>query len=88
VGKRSHHAHAARAWPLTEYGKSPPVTEAVPAVEFGGPSPSYGNSFRTEPALLLQPCDRNCCRIGGAIADGVLLNWMLPAQAALARRWA
>jgi alkanesulfonate monooxygenase SsuD/methylene tetrahydromethanopterin reductase-like flavin-dependent oxidoreductase (luciferase family) len=26
------------------------------------------------------------CRIGGAIADGVLLNWMLPAQAALARR--
>ena len=27
------------------------------------------------------------CRIGGAIADGVLLNWMLPAQAAEARRW-
>jgi alkanesulfonate monooxygenase SsuD/methylene tetrahydromethanopterin reductase-like flavin-dependent oxidoreductase (luciferase family) len=27
------------------------------------------------------------CRVGGAIADGVLLNWMLPAQAALARRW-
>ena len=27
------------------------------------------------------------CRSGGAIADGVLLNWMLPAQAALARRW-
>jgi alkanesulfonate monooxygenase SsuD/methylene tetrahydromethanopterin reductase-like flavin-dependent oxidoreductase (luciferase family) len=27
------------------------------------------------------------CRIGGAIADGVLLNWMLPAQAAWARRW-
>ena len=27
------------------------------------------------------------CRIGGAIADGVLLNWMLPAEAALARRW-
>jgi alkanesulfonate monooxygenase SsuD/methylene tetrahydromethanopterin reductase-like flavin-dependent oxidoreductase (luciferase family) len=27
------------------------------------------------------------CRIGGAIADGVLLNWMLPPQAALARRW-
>jgi alkanesulfonate monooxygenase SsuD/methylene tetrahydromethanopterin reductase-like flavin-dependent oxidoreductase (luciferase family) len=27
------------------------------------------------------------CRIGGAIADGVLLNWMLPAQAAVARRW-
>jgi alkanesulfonate monooxygenase SsuD/methylene tetrahydromethanopterin reductase-like flavin-dependent oxidoreductase (luciferase family) len=27
------------------------------------------------------------CRLGGAIADGVLLNWVLPAQAALARRW-
>jgi alkanesulfonate monooxygenase SsuD/methylene tetrahydromethanopterin reductase-like flavin-dependent oxidoreductase (luciferase family) len=27
------------------------------------------------------------CRIGGAIADGVLLNWMLPAQAAMAHRW-
>jgi alkanesulfonate monooxygenase SsuD/methylene tetrahydromethanopterin reductase-like flavin-dependent oxidoreductase (luciferase family) len=27
------------------------------------------------------------CRVGGAIADGVLLNWMLPAQAAAARQW-
>jgi alkanesulfonate monooxygenase SsuD/methylene tetrahydromethanopterin reductase-like flavin-dependent oxidoreductase (luciferase family) len=27
------------------------------------------------------------CRIGGAIADGVLLNWMLPAQAAEAFQW-
>jgi len=27
------------------------------------------------------------CRLGGAIADGVLLNWMLPAQAVRARRW-
>jgi alkanesulfonate monooxygenase SsuD/methylene tetrahydromethanopterin reductase-like flavin-dependent oxidoreductase (luciferase family) len=27
------------------------------------------------------------CRVGGAIADGVLLNWMPPAQAAQARRW-
>jgi alkanesulfonate monooxygenase SsuD/methylene tetrahydromethanopterin reductase-like flavin-dependent oxidoreductase (luciferase family) len=27
------------------------------------------------------------CHLGGAIADGVLLNWMLPAQAAQARRW-
>jgi alkanesulfonate monooxygenase SsuD/methylene tetrahydromethanopterin reductase-like flavin-dependent oxidoreductase (luciferase family) len=27
------------------------------------------------------------CRLGGAVADGVLLNWMLPAQAAHARRW-
>ena len=27
-------------------------------------------------------------RLGGAIADGVLLNWMLPTQTAQARRWA
>jgi alkanesulfonate monooxygenase SsuD/methylene tetrahydromethanopterin reductase-like flavin-dependent oxidoreductase (luciferase family) len=27
------------------------------------------------------------CQIGGTIADGVLLNWMLPAQAARARHW-
>ena len=27
------------------------------------------------------------CHLGGAIADGVLLNWMLPAQAAQAGRW-
>jgi alkanesulfonate monooxygenase SsuD/methylene tetrahydromethanopterin reductase-like flavin-dependent oxidoreductase (luciferase family) len=27
------------------------------------------------------------CRVGGAIADAVLLNWMLPPQAAQARRW-
>jgi alkanesulfonate monooxygenase SsuD/methylene tetrahydromethanopterin reductase-like flavin-dependent oxidoreductase (luciferase family) len=27
------------------------------------------------------------CRLGGAVADGVLLNWMLPQQAALAREW-
>jgi alkanesulfonate monooxygenase SsuD/methylene tetrahydromethanopterin reductase-like flavin-dependent oxidoreductase (luciferase family) len=27
------------------------------------------------------------CRLGGALADGVLLNWMLPDQLADARRW-
>ena len=27
------------------------------------------------------------CRLGGAIADGVLLNWMPPAHTAQARRW-
>ena len=27
------------------------------------------------------------CRLGGAIADGVLLNWMLPGQAEKARQW-
>ena len=29
----------------------------------------------------------NMCRLGGAIADCVLLNWMLPDRAATARRW-
>jgi alkanesulfonate monooxygenase SsuD/methylene tetrahydromethanopterin reductase-like flavin-dependent oxidoreductase (luciferase family) len=32
----------------------------------------------------MRPC---LCRLGGAIADGVLLNWMLPNQAARAREW-
>jgi alkanesulfonate monooxygenase SsuD/methylene tetrahydromethanopterin reductase-like flavin-dependent oxidoreductase (luciferase family) len=27
------------------------------------------------------------CRLGGAVADGVLLNWMLPEHVAKARRW-
>jgi alkanesulfonate monooxygenase SsuD/methylene tetrahydromethanopterin reductase-like flavin-dependent oxidoreductase (luciferase family) len=27
------------------------------------------------------------CRLGGAVADGILLNWMLPGQIAQARRW-
>jgi alkanesulfonate monooxygenase SsuD/methylene tetrahydromethanopterin reductase-like flavin-dependent oxidoreductase (luciferase family) len=27
------------------------------------------------------------CRLGGAIADAVLLNWMLPSHAAVARQW-
>jgi alkanesulfonate monooxygenase SsuD/methylene tetrahydromethanopterin reductase-like flavin-dependent oxidoreductase (luciferase family) len=27
------------------------------------------------------------CRLGGRVADGVLLNWMLPAHAARARGW-
>jgi alkanesulfonate monooxygenase SsuD/methylene tetrahydromethanopterin reductase-like flavin-dependent oxidoreductase (luciferase family) len=27
------------------------------------------------------------CRLGGAVADGVLLNWMLPDDAARARAW-
>jgi alkanesulfonate monooxygenase SsuD/methylene tetrahydromethanopterin reductase-like flavin-dependent oxidoreductase (luciferase family) len=27
------------------------------------------------------------CQLGGAIADGVLLNWMLPGHAERARRW-
>jgi alkanesulfonate monooxygenase SsuD/methylene tetrahydromethanopterin reductase-like flavin-dependent oxidoreductase (luciferase family) len=27
------------------------------------------------------------CRVAGAVADGVLLNWMLPDELAEARRW-
>jgi alkanesulfonate monooxygenase SsuD/methylene tetrahydromethanopterin reductase-like flavin-dependent oxidoreductase (luciferase family) len=30
---------------------------------------------------------RELCRLGGMLADGVLLNWMLPAQAERARGW-
>ena len=30
---------------------------------------------------------RQLCRLGGMLADGVLLNWMLPAQAERARGW-
>ena len=55
------------------------------ATSCGGPLQSYGN-LRRERACCA-PCDPRLCRLGGAIADGVLLNWMLPAQAALARRW-
>jgi alkanesulfonate monooxygenase SsuD/methylene tetrahydromethanopterin reductase-like flavin-dependent oxidoreductase (luciferase family) len=37
--------------------------------------------------IVLAAMRPRLCRIGGAIADGVLLNWMLPAQAELARSW-
>ncbi|MET0164377.1 MAG: LLM class flavin-dependent oxidoreductase [Vicinamibacterales bacterium] len=37
--------------------------------------------------IVLAAMRPRLCRLGGAIADGVLLNWMLPAQAAMARRW-
>jgi alkanesulfonate monooxygenase SsuD/methylene tetrahydromethanopterin reductase-like flavin-dependent oxidoreductase (luciferase family) len=37
--------------------------------------------------IVLAAMRPRLCRLGGAIADGVLLNWMLPAQAAVARRW-
>jgi alkanesulfonate monooxygenase SsuD/methylene tetrahydromethanopterin reductase-like flavin-dependent oxidoreductase (luciferase family) len=30
---------------------------------------------------------REMCRLGGEVADGVLLNWMLPAQGERARGW-
>ncbi len=37
--------------------------------------------------ILVAAMRPRLCRLGGAIADGVLLNWMLPAQAAVARQW-
>jgi alkanesulfonate monooxygenase SsuD/methylene tetrahydromethanopterin reductase-like flavin-dependent oxidoreductase (luciferase family) len=37
--------------------------------------------------MVVAAMRRRLCRLGGAIADGVLLNWMLPAQAAQGREW-
>ena len=37
--------------------------------------------------IVLAAMRPRMCALGGAIADAVLLNWMLPAQAAEARRW-
>jgi len=37
--------------------------------------------------ILVAAMRPRMCRIGGAVADAILLNWMLPAQATVARRW-
>jgi alkanesulfonate monooxygenase SsuD/methylene tetrahydromethanopterin reductase-like flavin-dependent oxidoreductase (luciferase family) len=37
--------------------------------------------------IVLAAMRPRMCHLGGAIADAVLLNWMLPAHAAQARRW-
>lgn len=37
--------------------------------------------------IVIAAMRRRLCRLGGEIADGVLLNWILPAQAEEARRW-
>jgi alkanesulfonate monooxygenase SsuD/methylene tetrahydromethanopterin reductase-like flavin-dependent oxidoreductase (luciferase family) len=37
--------------------------------------------------ILVAAMRPQLCRIGGAIADGVLFNWMLPPQAVQARQW-
>jgi alkanesulfonate monooxygenase SsuD/methylene tetrahydromethanopterin reductase-like flavin-dependent oxidoreductase (luciferase family) len=37
--------------------------------------------------IVVAAMRQGMCRVGGAVADGVLLNWMLPAQAKVARRW-
>jgi alkanesulfonate monooxygenase SsuD/methylene tetrahydromethanopterin reductase-like flavin-dependent oxidoreductase (luciferase family) len=37
--------------------------------------------------ILVAAMRPRLCRLGGAVADGVLLNWMLPRQATTAREW-
>ena len=37
--------------------------------------------------IIVAAMQPRLCRLGGAVADGVLLNWMLPGQAARARAW-
>jgi len=43
--------------------------------------------LQEETRIVVAAMRPRLCRVGGAIADGVLLNWMLPAQAAEASRW-
>jgi hypothetical protein len=40
-----------------------------------------------ETRIVVAAMGPRLCRLGGALADGVLLNWMLPEHAAEARRW-
>lgn len=40
-----------------------------------------------ETRIMVAAMRPRLCRLGGAVADGVLLNWMLPDQAREARRW-
>ena len=40
-----------------------------------------------ETRIVIAAMRPRLCRLGGALADGVLLNWMLPDQLAEARRW-
>jgi alkanesulfonate monooxygenase SsuD/methylene tetrahydromethanopterin reductase-like flavin-dependent oxidoreductase (luciferase family) len=40
-----------------------------------------------ETRIVMAAMRPRLCRLGGAVADGVLLNWMLPEHAAAARRW-
>ena len=41
----------------------------------------------TQTRIVVAAMRPRLCRLGGAMADGVLLNWMLPDQIAEARRW-
>jgi alkanesulfonate monooxygenase SsuD/methylene tetrahydromethanopterin reductase-like flavin-dependent oxidoreductase (luciferase family) len=40
-----------------------------------------------ETRIVIAAMRPRLCRLGGAVADGVLLNWMLPAHATEACRW-
>ena len=64
-----------RVWPTTRVAR-----HRAPAV-----AELRGSSAGTR--IVLAAMRPRLCRLGGAIADGVLLNWMLPAQAVMARRW-
>jgi alkanesulfonate monooxygenase SsuD/methylene tetrahydromethanopterin reductase-like flavin-dependent oxidoreductase (luciferase family) len=44
-------------------------------------------SLPQETRIVVAAMRARLCRLGGAIADGVLLNWMLPNQLPQARRW-
>ena len=41
----------------------------------------------TQTRIVVAAMRPQLCRLGGALADGVLLNWMLPDHLAEARRW-
>jgi alkanesulfonate monooxygenase SsuD/methylene tetrahydromethanopterin reductase-like flavin-dependent oxidoreductase (luciferase family) len=43
--------------------------------------------FPEQTRIVVAAMRPRMCHLGGAIADGVLLNWMLPAQAAQASGW-
>jgi alkanesulfonate monooxygenase SsuD/methylene tetrahydromethanopterin reductase-like flavin-dependent oxidoreductase (luciferase family) len=45
------------------------------------------NLLPKETRIVVAAMRPELCRLGGAVADGVLLNWMPPDQAARARRW-
>jgi alkanesulfonate monooxygenase SsuD/methylene tetrahydromethanopterin reductase-like flavin-dependent oxidoreductase (luciferase family) len=53
---------------------------------FGGRSANFGR-LPDSTRIIVAAMRPGLCRLGGAIADGVLLNWMLPDQAARAREW-
>ena len=61
---------------------APPADRRAPAIRRGAPRAPPGTTRVVVAAMRPQ-----LCRVGGAVADGVLLNWMLPARKRRARRW-